>query len=1164
MSGSNPDTYAGAPTQHRRLLLTLDTYARQELEVLLVHLLDEAEIVLVDSAFSNRSTQHRLQALEAVGALRRLKMQPPNLCRAACFVAVAAATSTSAAPDDAELQASHQLALVALDEFEVQLALRKAIRHGSERCELAQLALMRRLGHLLQRELDESVFPLAIPTLLQALCRELLAAGIDVTLLPVLLGVARRTLIDGLAQLYDELNERLKQVGVLPGFEIDQWPALQRARSQSSSPEEGAAKEGAREEQPREEALPPDAVPESVEAADPAPAVYRASQQLLQLLHEVAPGGHEAVELLGSEGVIDVLSALQSQPGRAALSRPLLARVEEYLAAQGLERALPQQSAAQIQLSEHVIEMLARLLRDLPELQQLVRRLEIPLAAASLADTTLFEHPEHPAHHLVNTMGELSAYRSQIDGALGARIADILTPVTASVPCAETQLAEANRALTALSERQRKARDKSIQRLVEACEGQQRLLQAGNAVDRELYKRLAHVDVARPLINLVENGWRELLRLTWLRDGVDSAAWSEALGMLDELLWWFSRLDKTMRQGDEAQSGDSQAWMTEVALLSERVQQRLQRSFPVDFRHGELVDAVRAVLSRERPLQLEQGPFAFQPRPARVKGLLRAELEHAYPELTPWLRRLRDYRTGETFAYTDDRSGMQHTLVWISADHQNFVFVDNAGSKSLDLDIVDFARELSRGLKPLADSDRQPLVNRAIADSAQSAFEQIIDRQSVDEITGLLNRRYFEEKVHSAVLRARSQQQRYTLLYIDVDHFAVVNQLYGHVAGDELLRRVGITLAQVAGSDAEIARLMGNEFALLIPTERSRAAQLADAMREQVRQTVYHLAAGNAEVTLSIGAVEIDKFAENAATVLRDALFACSEAKTHGRDQLQLFEGSDETILRRDRMLHWINQLGELLDEQALALRVQPIVAVGDIARVSHYEVLLGLRGENGELGSPIEFIEAAERYGSMRRVDRWVIDQALAWLGAAVRRHARPLSLAINLSANSLNDPSLADFLFERFGAHGVAPRLVCFEITETATIDNLISTADFIRRVKRLGCSFALDDFGTGRCSYEYLKQLPVDYLKIDGAFIESINDSAEDLLIVRSINEIAHAMGIRTIAEYVSSDAVLARLVEIGVDFAQGFAIGRPVAIDAIDADIARMNPSAASYQ
>jgi diguanylate cyclase (GGDEF)-like protein len=1120
MSGRGPGGRTVPAIRSSELLAALESYARQASQTLFLHLLDESEIALVDTAFLGGAAHRRLQALEAVAVLRRIRRDPPDLCGDDCFRGQPA--------EPAPGHEAQPLALVGFDELEVQLALRKAMRRGAEQGDSSQFALRRRLAQLLDAEPDASTFPLGVPAQLQRLCRELLAAGLPVALLPLLLQLAGGTLVDGLIQLCDELNERLRRAGVLPDLEIEQWPELRRLHERVASAVEAAP----------EAPTPAVAEAESVDgpAAVISPAAYRASRQLLQLLHGTAAERPDAV-LLQPQAVVDALAALAGQG--VAVSQPLRERIENWLATQGVEARLPERSATQIELSERVVEMLARLLSDLPELRELVRRLEIPLAAAALADETLFEHPEHPAHQLVNTVGELSRFRSQIDGALGARIADILTPITRAVPCSASQLGEASRALGALGERQTRAREKSIQRLVEACEGQQRLLQANLAVDRELHRRLAHIEVPRPLLQLVENGWRELLRLVWLRDGAAAEAWREALALLDELLWQFSRL----AQGVVIEAAD-------IAALGERLRRVLERAFPADFRRDELVTSICAVLARDKPLQLERGSFAFALRPARVKGQLRSELEHAYPELAPWLRRLRDYRVGDQFAYVDERDAVRHTLVWISNDHQNFVFVDDAGARSLDLDIVDFARELSRGLAPVGDSMQQPLVARAMADTARQAFEAIVDRQSVDELTGLLNRRSFEEKVQSAVLRARSQQQRYTLLYIDVDRFAVVNQLFGHVAGDELLRQIGITLAAVAGGDAELARLVGNEFAVLLPLDGSRAQRLAERMRERVASTVYRLAAGNADVTLSIGAVEIDKFAANATVALRDAQFACSEAKAHGRDQLQLFEGGAEVIARRDRMLHWINKMGELLDEEALSLRMQPIVAVADRTRISHYEVLLGLRGDDGEVGSPIEFIEAAERYGSMRRVDRWVIDRALGWLAQTIRQGLEPPSLAINLSANSLNDPALADFLFERFGAHAVSPKLVCFEITETATIDNLISTADFIRRVKRLGCAFALDDFGTGRCSYEYLKQLPVDYLKIDGAFIESINDSTEDLLIVRSINEIAHAMGIHTIAEYVSSEPVLARLREVGVDFAQGYAISRPMAMESVN--------------
>ena len=239
----------------------------------------------------------------------------------------------------------------------------------------------------------------------------------------------------------------------------------------------------------------------------------------------------------------------------------------------------------------------------------------------------------------------------------------------------------------------------------------------------------------------------------------------------------------------------------------------------------------------------------------------------------------------------------------------------------------------------------------------------------------------------------------------------------------------------------------------------------------------------------------------------------------------------------------WINNINSILDGDNLVLRGQKIQPLNDGEDEPHFEILLALKNDAGELISPIDFIEAAECYNRMQRVDRWVIEHTFKWLNRLEAEKKSPPTVSINLSGNSLNDDQFLGFIFEQFVQYKIPPNKICFEVTETATINNLSETADFIREIKQMGCKFSLDDFGSGNASYQYLKHLPVDYLKIDGMFVKDIDKNPDDYALVKSINDIAHLMNKKTIAEYAESQAIIDILKEIGVDYVQGYAISKP---------------------
>ena len=415
---------------------------------------------------------------------------------------------------------------------------------------------------------------------------------------------------------------------------------------------------------------------------------------------------------------------------------------------------------------------------------------------------------------------------------------------------------------------------------------------------------------------------------------------------------------------------------------------------------------------------------------------------------------------------------------------------------------------------------------------------------SHDALTGLINRREFENRLTAAVENTRQETGgRHALLYLDLDQFKLVNDTCGHPAGDQLLKQITAVLQSRVRSGDTLARLGGDEFGILLQScSMDQALRIAESLRQAIHDYRFIWQDGVLEVGVSIGIVEITKETPTVANVMSAADVACYSAKDLGRNRVQLYRPDD--VPERHREMHWISKLARACDESRFELFFQPIVPIGaTVNEREHFELMLRLRDETGALVTPAEFIPAAERYNVMPSIDRWVVRQALDRLVHRIGSGVKPFTIAVNLSGTSLNDERFLEYLIQELSNSELAAGAMCFEITETAAIANLSNVVYFMRELKARGCHFALDDFGSGLSSFMYLKTLPVDYLKIDGQFVENVTRDRVDRSMVEAISQVGKTMGIQTIAERVETPEVLAELARLGVGYAQGFHIAVP---------------------
>ncbi|MBI4977584.1 MAG: EAL domain-containing protein [Spirochaetes bacterium] len=416
-------------------------------------------------------------------------------------------------------------------------------------------------------------------------------------------------------------------------------------------------------------------------------------------------------------------------------------------------------------------------------------------------------------------------------------------------------------------------------------------------------------------------------------------------------------------------------------------------------------------------------------------------------------------------------------------------------------------------------------------------------QSSHDTFTGLLNRREMEYRMESLLESARDEGKTHALCYLDIDMFKVINDTAGHTAGDRLILTVtSIINAQFPDASA-IGRTGDDDFCILLADcDIATASDRANRLREEINRTRFEHEHNVFVIRVSIGVIPIDRDSASVDSIFTIADEACYIAKENGGNRIHVYSANDKVFAIRHAEMQWIARITETVEENRFVLYRQRIASTSGSGE-ERYEVLLRMIDRDGSMVFPLSFIPALERYHIMPTVDRWVIANAFSTFREKPAATISQSMMSINVSALSLNDPTFADFIFSELEKNNLDGKAVCFEITETAAIRNVTAAVKFIRDLRTVGCRFALDDFGAGLSSFNYLKNLPVDYLKIDGHFIKYLFDDPVYLAIVESINSIGHVMGMKTVAEYVETKELLDKITEIGIDYSQGYYIAKP---------------------
>lgn len=505
-------------------------------------------------------------------------------------------------------------------------------------------------------------------------------------------------------------------------------------------------------------------------------------------------------------------------------------------------------------------------------------------------------------------------------------------------------------------------------------------------------------------------------------------------------------------------------------------------------------------------------------------------------------------------------SRLQNELYdWVETNKETVVINDVADELGINLlrgvpykvlctPVLDGGNEVAGILVILNDHSRLDFTNsdrNLLSVMARKAGKII--QSNYDALTGLVNRGGFEYFLDAAITDVRGTSRQHCILHINIDQLRIVNDTASHHAGDEVIRQVVKTVAAHLRETDTMARIGGDQFGVLLENCTLKHGQkIAEQIRAAVKGLKISFNGREHAVSVSLGLAVLTAETKDLVSALAGAELACGASSDKGGNRVEVYHDENSELIQRRRQMDLVEKIQKAISDDGFVLYSQVIRPIQNPSDPDHYEILLRMTDDDGVV-SPGLFIPAAERYHLMPAVDRWVAQNALESLALVPQEALNACLFAINLSGQSLGDPAFLDFLVELLAESPVPTNCVCFEITETAAIDNLDSAKHFITTLGALGCQFSLDDFGAGLSSFSYLKSLPVDQLKIDGQFVKDLLEDRVSAAMVASIHQIGHTMGLKTIAEFVENEAIRSRLQEMGVDYAQGFGVGKPIPLD-----------------
>jgi diguanylate cyclase (GGDEF)-like protein len=772
-----------------------------------------------------------------------------------------------------------------------------------------------------------------------------------------------------------------------------------------------------------------------------------------------------------------------------------------------------------------VVDRFFESLHESPKLDEPTRRhlrqLEIPVLKVVMRDPDFFEDEQSPVRGVLNRLAQLGSRGSRVNPVIQRRVEELIQSIVTGFEHDLGVFERAEEELEELIERQKRVYQRNVERVKAAAEGAQKVAESKQAVEDTLQARLAGKIVPKALNSLLAGGWRDLLSLTWIRHGPNSELWQDYLGVVDSLVLFTKdphseiNLPELLRTIQDGLSSISSSH-----LPSAQIRDELRRFL------------VRDPKSAPEVLAIPESPAA----PSRLRTL---------PEQGQrWRKRVQALHTGDWLCdQHPSNEPVYIRLVWIARDFQRLVFVNHQGMRVVELELDTLADKMRQGYIVPDPHYQRPLVDEGLDRMVRKVYDQLASAASHDELTGLLERREFERQLDQQLTCWQTPR---TLLRLSLRNFSKFNDGAGEQAGNDLLQQVAAILSACCAEDTPIARLSGAQFALLLPavdamTLTRQLSQQVSALQPMLRDKPFGLKLGAALVPQLETLLNPLLWLEAAEQTLH--------ANASQREAVGEYRPAPADEAQQQKIVAKVAGLQDKQQER-LSLRCQKIMPLHpETRRLIQYDVLTGVYDDDGNLVGGKDFIRLAERYDQIQALNRWVVGTMLDWLKLKADDLQQFGGIVINLSGHSLNDPALLEFIYEKLNEPEAPVERLCFEITEASAVRDMVALTGFVREMKELGCCFCLGNMGNGPDSFQALRSLPVDMLKIDSALTANLVNSQSDQTMLRSMVEMAHYLEREVIVTQVESRELLALLVQLGVDYAQGTAIGKPGMLDSL---------------
>ncbi|MCD8523003.1 MAG: DUF1631 family protein [Saccharospirillaceae bacterium] len=842
---------------------------------------------------------------------------------------------------------------------------------------------------------------------------------------------------------------------------------------------------------------------------------YANIQNLLRLRYQrfEQPGlSQETLPVAAPELISDVVSHVAQQQSLA--QGHVREQVEKVLAEKDV--SLPAESRDAIDTLEHVTQHLLSSDQVAGFIKPFIERLGWPLLQLMLKDASLLFNPDHPGRQVLNQLAKLGQLTTSGEAQVASRLQGMIDPVVQNISHDENTLDELLESLQGLvTGAERKARQ-NAERVAQAAEGEHKLQKVRRQIEHLVGKDSSDRTLPSCVVEWLQQGWQQMLCLLLLREGPDSKRFQGAVKLYRQVLALF----RPENSGRRELLNRFQPMMD----LARAELDRLNGSLPEHQRwHDEIIAAAEIHLNQGEIREAIDLP-TFVARPAEVVPEGRG------------MRRAMNLQVGDWLLLVEqDQSA---SIVWIAQDASKFACVNHSGMKVIDFTLAELARAFDEGrVKRMYEQD-ESAVDQGVDKLVQQIYRDLSEQANIDALTGLTNRQHFLRLLQERFQASLRNPAPCTLAMIDIDQFKLINKNYGVDGGDACLQAVA-TMLEDQCPDALCARIGSNEFAVLMNhADMEQAEARAKLLKKTVEETAISSADDRFHIHISVGLAAMNADITDASDLIEQAESACLIAKEKGGSRIVQYEFDDAGRLRHDEFMAWGNKLNQALANNQLQVLCVPITAIQERHKgTRQYEILISIRDKHGAQIPPLEYLQAAENYNRMYMLDRWTLEQLVQWL----RDHpdtAQSISrFVLRLSGHAINDESLLAYIFEQAREKDVPVKKLCFELNETSAIRNLEDAADFMHEMRSLGCQFVLSDFGTGQSSFEYLKALPVDYVKIDHSFIDGLHTSSADYALVKSIQEITHFMAKKTIAEYSANNNAWEILRSIGIDFVVG---------------------------